>query len=444
MQGRGALLRILGVSFGLAVIVGGTVGVGILRTPGSVAARLGDSRLVLGIWILGGLYALLGSIAVAELATMLPSAGGFYVYARRAFGDGAGLMVGSSDCLGQCVAIAYAAVSMGEFAAALVPPLAGWVTAVACATIALFGLLQWWGLRASSRVQEWGALLKGLAFAALIAACFWSTRAPASHAASAAPSLGRLFVPFFVALQSVIVTYDGWHCAIYFSEENRDPARQLPRSLIGGSLLVTAIYLVVNLAFLRVLAIPQLAASKLPAADAIGSIAGGRAAGLVTGLALLSLLPLINALMLCSPRILYGMSRDGLLAPRAAWVNPRGTPAVMWIAIAAALLFAATGTFEKLVAIAGFLFVVNHCSAFVSLMVLRRREPGLPRPFRAWVYPWSTLAALGGGVSYLVGSMISDPVNSSIALGLILAGYPAYKLAHRWRTPRASAAGAGD
>ncbi len=440
MQEGNKLLRLLGAGFGIAVIVGGTVSVGILRTPGQIAAQLGDARLVIAMWLLGGLYVLLGSLAVAELATMIPRAGGFYVYAQRAFGDGAGLMVGGSDFLGQCAAVAFGAVSVGEFAAALAPALRGSVTPLACAVILLFGLIQWTGLRPSSRIQQGAALIKGVAFAALVAACFRAAAAPGPRTLASLPAPWTLLAPVVVALQAVIATYDGWYCAIYFSEEDRNPSRNLPRSLIGGTALVIAVYLLVNAAFLRVLSMPQLAASRMPATDALRSLAGSGAGTITTALALFSVLPLIHALLLCSSRIVYGMSRDRLLPARAAYVNARGTPGALWVCVALSLLFAASGTFEALIAVAGFIYVVNHCSAFVSLLVLRRREPAAPRPFRAWLYPWSTLAALGGGVTFLIGALIGDTLHSVIALALVLAGYPLYRGARRLILPRVRAA----
>lgn len=448
MQQPGSLLRILGSGFGIAVVVGGSIGVGILRTPGDVAARLGNIWLVVGIWILGGIYALLGSNAVAELGTMTPRAGGFYVYARRAFGDGVGLMVGASDCLGLCVAIAYAAVTIADFTTVLWPPAAGSVTPIACGLILLLGLLHWTGLRVSSRAQEWTTAVKGLAFLALVAACFWFGRAPGPTSASLAGAIPawRLFVPFFVALQAVIVTYDGWYCAIYFTEEDRDPARNLPRSIIGGTLTVTAVYLLVNFAFLRVLPLQDLAASKMPASDAVRSFAGAGAAKGIIWLAALSLLPMINAVLLCATRVLYGMSRDGLVSRRASSVNPRGTPGpAMWLCVGAAMLFALSGTFQTLLAIAGFIFVVNHSTAYVSLLVLRRREPLAPRPFKSLGYPWTAVLALGGAVSFLIGCLISDPKHSLIALALVAIGYPLYRLVHRFApVQRAATASAGD
>src|SRR5919205_1740930 len=173
--GRGAggrLLRVLGVVFGMAVTVGITVGMGILRTPGDVAAQLPSPWLFMGAWLAGGLYALCGAWSVAELGTMIPRSGGFYVFARRALGEYPGFVVGWSDWLSTCGTVSAVALVLGEYAGMLVPALAGRAPAVASAVTVAFALLQWRGVRWGSRSQELTSLLKTLAFAALIAACF--------------------------------------------------------------------------------------------------------------------------------------------------------------------------------------------------------------------------------------------------------------------------------
>src|SRR5579862_2548695 len=156
------LLRILGAGFSIAVIIGAVIGVGILRTPGEVAAHLASAPLILGLWLGGGIYALLAAVSVTELATMLPQTGGYFIFSRRAFGDAVGFTVGWTDWIGQSSAIAYASVAFSEFSVALFPSLAGRETMVAVAIIALFGLLQWSGLRASSRVQQATSLIKAI------------------------------------------------------------------------------------------------------------------------------------------------------------------------------------------------------------------------------------------------------------------------------------------
>src|SRR5438477_2136531 len=191
--GQRGLLRILGVAFGLAVIVGSTLGIGILRTPGLVAAQLTSRSSILLVWLVGGLYTLLGSVCLTELGTMLPQAGGYYVYARRAFGDTVGFAVGWSDWITYCAVLGYVTIAMGEFTAVLIPSLSPAVKLVAVAMLVFFAALQWAGLRLSSRFQEATTAIKFLAFLALVAACFayaGSAPAPAS-AAERATSLPR-------------------------------------------------------------------------------------------------------------------------------------------------------------------------------------------------------------------------------------------------------------
>src|SRR3954452_3073561 len=170
--GRGHLLRVLGVVFGMAVTIGITIGMGILRTPGDVAAQLPTPTLFIGAWLLGGVYALLGAVSVAELGTMIPRSGGFYVFARRALGEYPGFVVGWSDWLSTCGTVAVVAVVLSEYAGRLFHPLAGRETTVACAVTVAFAVLQWRGVRWGSRSQELTSLLKTVAFVALIAACF--------------------------------------------------------------------------------------------------------------------------------------------------------------------------------------------------------------------------------------------------------------------------------
>lgn len=437
---RRGLLRILGLGFSVAVVVGGTVGVGILRTPGDIASLLRTPGLIFGIWLLGGAYVLLGSLSVAELGTMLPWAGGFYAYVRRALGDGAGLLIGMMDWLGQSAAVSWGAVTVVEFAGFLIPELAGRGGAIAVGIILGFGLLHWSGLRVSSEAQKWSTVVKAVAFAALVAACF---RTPAAAAVQpAAPPRGwALAAGAIVALQAVIITYDGWYAAIYFAEEDRNPGHNLPRAMVGATLAVIALYLLLNAGFLRVLGVAGLAVSKQPAADAVARIAGATAAKLVTAVSIISLLPLINAVLMTSTRILFGLSRDGLIPGALSPVNPRGTPVALWATVLAAGLLAATGTYRLLVAFASFLFVVNHCAAFLSLLVLRRREPEAARPFRVPLYPWVPVAALGGGVSYLGGALISDPANSGLGLAAVVAGCAGYRLLRRARRSGSSRLG---
>lgn len=443
------------MGFGLAGAVGGTIGAGILRTPGLVASVLGDPGLILGAWLLGGLYALLGAICVAELAASLPRAGGWYVYAERAFGTGAGFLVGWMDWLGHCAGLAWVAITIGDYGQALLPPALTaerpWISAViGLLALVLFTLVQLPGVRSGSASQELLSLLKAGAFLGLVAACFLLPVPPIAAEAGAwpatggpgsAPLNGSLALGAVVALQAVITTFDGWASPIYFAEEFSSPARDLPRSLVGGVLVVVALYLLINGALLHVLPLPQLAASPLPAADAASALGGPIGGQLITGLALVSLLGLINTVVMAAPRILYGLSRDGLFPAVAAGVNTGGTPVpalLLTSAAAGALLL--SGSFNQLLAMAAVFYVCLPLSGVAAQLWLRRREPELARPFQTWAYPLPPLLIGAVSVAFLGAALINDRDHSLAAFGLIASGLPLFWLSRRLGWIRAAAA----
>lgn len=437
LEGRGRLLRVLGVVFGMAVTVGITIGMGILRTPGEVAQQLPHRWLFLGAWLLGGVYALCGAVSVAELGTMIPRSGGFYVFTRRALGEYPGFVVGWSDWLSTCGTVAAVALVLGEYAGLLVPALAGRSLAVAAGVTVVLALLQWRGVRWGSWSQEVTSLLKTLAFAALIAACFayggrGTTQARAAQALSVPSGLG-LLTAVVLALQGIIYTYDGWYSTVYFGEEVRDTARSVPRAMVGSVLLVIVVYLLFNAALLYVLPVERLAGQKLAAGAAAEAIFGPRGATVIGVVAVASLLASVNGNTLTAPRVLYAMSRDRLFWRAAARVNRGGTPttALALSTAAAVLLIVYSGTFGKLLAALAFFFVTDLALVFVSIFVLRRREPGAARPYRAKGYPVTTAFALAVSVAFLAGAVWSDTENSLYALGLLALSLPVYLLFRR-------------
>jgi APA family basic amino acid/polyamine antiporter len=434
VEGRGRLLRVLGVVFGMAVTVGITVGMGILRTPGEVAGQLPNAWLFLGAWLLGGVYALFGAVSVAELGTMIPRSGGFYVFARRALGEYPGFVVGWSDWLSTCGTVAAVALVIGEYAGLLVPSLAGRGLAVACGVTVAFALLQWRGVRWGSRSQELTSLLKTLAFAALIAACFaYGGRVPTETRPPqplSVPSGLGLLTAVVLALQGIIYTYDGWYSTVYFGEEVRDTARAVPRAMVGSVLLVIVVYLLFNAALLHVLPVEQLAGQKLAAGAAAEAVFGPRGATVIGVVAIVSLLASVNGNTLTAPRVLYAMSRDRLFWRGASRVNRGGTPtaSLALSTTAAVLLVVFSGTFGKLLAALAFFFVTDLALVFLSIFVLRRREPDAARPYRAWGYPLTTALALAVSVAFLAGAVWSDTGNSLYALALLGLSLPVYLL----------------
>ena len=431
---RRSLLSILGVTFGLAVAIGNTIGAGILRTPGDVAAMLPTPWLFLGVWVVGALYALLGVNALAELGTMLPKSGAQYVYARRAFGDYAGFVVGWNDWISTCASTAAISIVVGESLVALFPVLS-YAVALAMATVIVFTTVLMWSTRVGSRSQVLTSLFKTVALVAFVAACFLfgGRAAPAALPNGRLPVAGTsLFAGFVLSAQAVIYTYDGWSGPLYFAEELRDPGRQLPRSMFGALFAVAAIYLLINVAYLYVLPVPALAGSPLAAARVAGAIFGTRGDTIVRIVVVLALPSAVNACLLMSSRVLFGVARDGLAPRPATAVNAGGTPTIALIASALVSLgFLATGTFESVIAVAAFFFVADYALSFLAVFVLRRREPNAPRPYRARGHPWTTGLVLAGSLAFLASAVASDTRNSLWAMGLLVASYPIFRLVVR-------------
>ncbi len=454
IPGRGQLLQILGVGFGLAVAIGNAIGAGILRTPGEIASHVPNAALFMAVWVVGGLYAMLGAIALAELGVMLPQSGGQYVFARYAIGDYAGFIVGWSDWLSTCGTSAAVGIVVGEYLLALFPALAGWTgallanfgagaataenqtNAISIIVSLFFGLIQWRGVRWGSGAQNITSLAKTVALLGLVAASFLlgGKHQVAAPAAASLPAGMPLFFALVFSLQSVIYTYDGWSGVIYFSEEVRDPGRDVPRALFGSILFIMAIYLLLNLALLYVLPVSRIAGDRFPAGTAANLIFGSYGDAIIRSIMIISMLSCINSNHLMASRVLFAMGRDRLFTGRVARVNTGGTPTVALAAsVGVAVLFIVFGKqFGKVIEALAFFFVANYTISFASVFILRWREPGRPRPYRSWGYPWTTGLALAGSVAFLIGAIWGDihggTRNSIIALYLLVSSYPVYRI----------------
>jgi APA family basic amino acid/polyamine antiporter len=395
--------------------------------------------VILAVWLLGGLYTLVGASCLTELGALLPQAGGYYVYARRAFGDWVGFAVGWTDWITYCLVLGYVSIGMSEILAELVPDAAGAQRAIAIAILVGFVALQWAGVRISSWFQEWTTALKFLAFLALVitALAVSGLGGTGSGGAPAEPAAPLTLHGLVVALQAVTIAYAGWQSALYFTEEDRDPVKNLPRAMIGGVLAVIVIYLLVNLAMVAIVPIPELARATVPAAEAASRIAGARGGQILTALSLISLPPLLNAIMMIGTRILFALGRDGLLWSRLAAVNARGTPGAATLAttVIAVILILAFGDFTLLVAITSVYLALNYAVACLALVVLRRREPALPRPLRAWGYPWSAGVVIVGALAFLISVVIADTRIAVIALGLLAVGLVIHTVLRSGQSP---------
>ena len=417
------LERRLDTGDGLAVVVGIAVGSGIFRTPGLVAAQLGRPALLFVAWVLGGLVALMGGLVFAELATRHPRAGGKYVFARESFGPRAAFVVGWIEVLIYCVAIAAIGVVSGEYLARLLAWPAARAGVLGALAIAAFTALNLLGVAAGRLTQNLATAAKVLALAAVVTAAGlagggegWRTALPqAPNGLAAAGALA-------VAFQSVIWSYYGYVDAAKIAEEVVDPGIRLPRIFLLGIASVTALYLLLNAAFLQVLPFERMAASSLVASEVVEEIFGAHAGGLMTGLALLVVAASLNGNVFVTPRVVFGLARDGLGPAVFARVNRGGTPwTAMVLAGVAAAVLAVTGTFEWLLSLAiAFVLVID---GFMVPVLFRLRRKSSAAPFRVPLYPAVPLLFLGTYAALFLATAARQPGVVAIALAVLGATY---------------------
>jgi APA family basic amino acid/polyamine antiporter len=437
--------RVLGLGFAIALAFGNTIGVGILSLPGQVAQAIANPWWLLAIWIVGGLYALLGAINVAELAAMMPEVGGFYVYARRAFGPRMGFLIGWNDWVLNVVAVAYVLIAATDYLHVLVPSVQTALTqlwlgtfmdglwsqsaqqwAVMVEALVILGALaalQWIGVGLGSQFQNMLSMLVGLVLVVLgVAGFFISPTDTAALSPQVLPAL-PVWSSVLIALRLVIVAYDGWYGAIYMAGESTDAQRNVPRAMISCAILVMALYVLINAGFVHALGMSHLAHTSLPAADVAHAFLPHGGDRVVAALSFLTVLSLINAALFGAPRILLAVASDGLQGTSATHVSDSGTPRpALLISVLAVMALVVSGSFARLVAIGGDLFVLNYLTAYSALLWLRLKDPQALRPFKVIGFPVTTAIVWIGSVGFLCAAIWDDGVTAEWAAGLLLWG----------------------
>jgi basic amino acid/polyamine antiporter, APA family len=449
-RSRGRLLQVLGMWFGIAAAVGNAIAAGIVRTPGDIAKNLPNAWLFIGVWIVGGLYALSGASSIAELGAAIPRSGGQYNFSRRALGDYAGFVVGWSDWLSTCGTAAAVVIVISEYGAHLFPILAGHVQSLSVGIILGFGILQWRGIRWGRGAQLSTAAIKTGAFLILVIACFvlggpaHRVAVNSSGPALAIPSGWAFIVAVFLGLQAVVYTVDGWDGIVYFGEEVREPGRDIPRAIFGSVFSIMGIYLLLNLVALYILPMKDIAGNNFVLGTVADRIFGNLGDPIIRSIMVISMLSCLNANQLFCTRTLYAMSCDGLFFRSASKVNAGGTPTLsLLLSTIVGVLFVVMAflrghAFERIIAMLSFFFVANYTLTYTSLFALRRREPQMERPYRAWGYPWTTGIALSGSVLFLIGSITTDRENAPLALLMLVLSYPVFRVL-KWAANRGSA-----
>ena len=420
----------------VSIVIGVTIGSGIFRTPASIAARVPDPTLILGIWLAGGLISLCGALSVAELAASLPHTGGWYVYLREGWGRLAGFLFGWSELvlIRASATGAIAKVFSEYLLRSMGYDPAGHGTAtdlVAAGAILFAGVINIRGVQLGAMVVGASSAVKFAALALLVLTSFaLGGGAGASTAnftaAPASVDAGLLGL----ALISVLWAYDGFADLSFAAGEVADPQRTLPRAIVVGTLAIVGIYLATNAAYLYVSPAETIATSPLIAADTMQALFGEIGVAFVSVVVTISTLGALMAVMLCAPRIFFAMADDKLFFPAVARVHPRYHTPYVAIALAAGLgvLFVLTRSFEQLADT----FVLSiwpfYGLAIAGLYRLRRMRPELPRPYKVPGYP-VVPAVFVAAVVYLVGNaLIADPLWTGVTCAIVLAGVPVYFL----------------
>jgi APA family basic amino acid/polyamine antiporter len=430
------LARRLGVFDATMIVMGGIVGAGIFMNPHVVAREVPTAALALGAWGLGGLIALAGAFLYAELAARRPAVGGQYAYLREAFHPLLGFSYGWALLLVvQTGGMAAVALTFARYFRAMTGLSASDAT-IAVLTLAALTVVNCLGVRAGSTTQDAFMVLKIGALVALVACgLLLPVPAPAAGLTLYRPppphSPLELLGDFGAAMVPVLFAYGGWQTASFVAGEMRRPRRDLPRGLLLGTLGVVVLYLLVNVACLRVLGIDGLALTEAPASAVMQRVLGDLGGRLIAAGIAVSTVGFLSQGMLAAPRVYYAMAADGLFFRSVGRLHPRSRAPVAAIALqgVAAAVIALSGRYEQIL---GYVVPVDWIFITLtacSLFVLRRRDAaaGAPEPaFRMPGHPWSTgLLVLAG--SLLVGNtLLRFPVNTAIGLGIVAAGVPAY------------------
>jgi APA family basic amino acid/polyamine antiporter len=433
------LPRRLGLWSAIAVVIGTTIGSGIFRSPAGIAERLPGPLPLLAIWVVGGLVALCGALSLAEVAGALPNTGGVYVFVREGWGRLAAFLFGWSELLIiRAAALGAIATTFAEYSLRIrgynpsIAPYDAYAHYIAAIAIAVMAALNYTGVRGSAVVQNATTLAKysGLVFIVILALTLGLPKS-GGHFTPAVPPGSFSIGAFGLALVSVLWVYDGWADLSFIGGEVKDPRRNLPRALIFGTLAVLVVYLLANLAYLSVLSISEVRASRLVAADVAQRLIGAPGVVFVSATVLLSTLGTLNGSMLTGPRIFFAMADDGLFFRRVAAVHPRFETPYVAITLTALLgiVFVLLRSFEQLADAFVTSIIPFYALGVASIYVLRRRA-GYDPPFRTPGYP-VVPALFVIATLFLLGNALMDP-SSRVAtmgvLGTVLLGIPVYYL----------------
>jgi APA family basic amino acid/polyamine antiporter len=384
----------------------------------------------MAMWVGVGCFVLLSLSVVAELIAMTPKSGGIYAMVARAYGPYPGSLIGWTDWIATCAALALKSVVLAEYVALLIPSTAAHLTLLAACITSVFAALQLAGTRSSAAVQHVASAGMGLIVVALAVALYFGAflnggvvDAPATEVFTGSPSVAAMGL----TVAAVVFTYDGWYAASYFSGEVKSGGRAVAIGSLQGAVIIMLLYVLLNLALVVSVPLAALAGHKLALSGALDLVYGAGTGDIVLFAAVFILLSHQNLQYMIASRILYSLSADGLGSFHATGVSARGTPApaviFSWLAIVGLILI---GTFEFLLNLVAILFMAMYVALIVGVFRLRRQEPVTERPFSAWGYPATVVACAVGWLAIGLFVTFTNPISAVYGLILVLVSAPIF------------------
>jgi APA family basic amino acid/polyamine antiporter len=440
------LVKALGFWSTTLFVVGSVIGSGIFLTTGLMAAQIPSAPLLLLAWTLGGVMALAGGLTYAEMGTMFPRSGGVYVFLSEAYSPLVGFLYGwgvllvvvsggiAAVAVGFADYLSYFAPGLGTSRVLFVLP-APWgeftLTAgqlTAAASIVTLGAVNYIGVRSGNLVNLTLTLAKVGGLAALPLVALVVQRATPEFTPVIPPGIDRPLAAFGVAMIAVLWTYEAWYFVTYAAGEIKDPRRTLPRAMTAGILILTTVYLTVNIAYLYAVPVEQMKGVSRIGELAATALVGPGGATFVSLTVVLSTFGCNAAAILAGSRLLFAMAQDGVFFHQAAAVHPRyRTPHVAIVALTAwSTILALSGTYEQLFTYVIFSSILFSAAGGLAVFVLRRTRPLHPRPYRTWGYPITPALFVLGSVAFVVNTLVERPVESMAGLGIVGLGLPAY------------------
>lgn len=417
------------------LVIGTIIGSGIFLVPAEIARAVHSPGWMLAVWVIGGVLTMLGALSLAELGAAMPDAGGIYTFITRAFGRLPGFLCGwMLFTVATSGSIATLGAAFPIYLGAFVPlnPVTTKVAGVLA--IALLTWINIVGVKNGARVGNVLTVLKVGGLVVMVLVIFLLPGPAADPAATPPPPLPTGPIPLAavgVALVAVLWAYEGWHDVSFAAGEIHEPQKNFPRGIIGGVSIVVGLYLLANLAYLKVLTPAEIAASDRVALTAMTRVTGEWGGKILTAAILCSILGAMNALILAGPRAYYQMAKDGLFIERVSRVHPKWrTPveALLFQGLWSVFLVLFIGGFSQLFTYVIFGGWIFYALAVLSVIAIRRKEPGLPRPYRVPGYPFVPILFGATALAIVVNTLVETPKESLFGLAFIGLGIPVYWL----------------